>query len=80
MLSRVRSVVRSKQEFEPADKLQIDEPPRMHNNVSLEEAVEMAANPYKGNRPLRKLTKGSFGDSEGVKYMMANNDGKLQTK
>ena len=78
MLSRVRSTVRSKKEFEPIDKLQFEEAVNIDHNVPLEEALEMASNPYKGNRRLRKFTKGSFGDSEGVRDMQENNDGKLQ--
>ena len=80
-MTRVRSKIRSKHDFERVDKFRIEKPAKhVTGDLTLEEKLALAKNPYRGNRRTRKHTKGSYGDEGNVLNLYANNDGKMQQK
>ena len=81
LMTRVRSKIRAKHDFERVDKFHIEKPPKhVTGDVPLEERAALARNPYRGNRRTRKNTKGSFGNEGNVLDLYANNDGRMQQK
>ena len=71
MFSRVRSTVRTKGDFESAEKFRIKgKPKHVPEGLSLEEEVKAAENPYRSNRPLRQRTTGAFMSESKVARLM----------
>jgi len=69
--SRHRSAIRTKSNFEPVEKLNIDTP-------DVVEAKKIAANPYLYNRTLRAKTKSTFAKDQSVRHLLSQNDGFMQ--
>ena len=67
VFTRVRSVVRTKKDFEPPQKLHIAARPKhIPEGITLEEEQKVAKNPYRANRPLRQRVSGVFNNDAGV--------------